>query len=902
MNLNSNIREAADMNKKLCVISHTHWDREWYMPFELFRLRLVDLIDRLFGILEKNPEYIFHLDAQTVVLEDYLEIRPEKRDLLKEYITKGNIVVGPWYLQNDFYLTSGEATIRNLLVGTKIAESFGKCTYVGYVPDQFGNISQLPQILKNFGIDNFIFGRGFGPEEFTIPPREFIWQGADGSELLAIHMSNWYNNAQRISTDAQKAKRLADIIESNCSGGATTEYLLLMNGVDHLEAQDDLLEAINNYNQIENVSSVMKQYNLQQYVEDVKAAHKRDQTALYTYKGELRQGHLWNILPGTLSSRSYLKTANIKMQNTFEKRLEPLHSMLELCGCSGFYSYDHFQYGWKKLLQNHPHDSICGCSRDEVHDHMEDNYQKLSEFSEELLRRGLVELFYHSEAVRLNKHKYAIHVVNTTSIPLSNTVRVTVDFLPSDHIKNFTVTDIYGNPVEFKIISKQAEVRDIVSPLNLPCGLPVDRYEIYINADHISPFSSKGYYIVPNDKEPESVQNTSSTTLENEWLKVSVEESGKINVYFKKTGAHFEDILYFEDITDRGCTYNHDSGGDSPITTEHLTPTIETLEHNEFNQSVKLSWDFQLPESYLWEERKRSNIFKNNKIDLILSLNARDSFLNISYCVDNQCCDHRLRIVFDSHFVHSVCYADTPFDIIKREKAAKTTDLTVVDFPNSSFVAMQQANSGFAILTEGTQEAEILDDSKIALTLVRSTGVINRSFDTLQQNGGQQWRCPGNQCIRTIAGRFAVVNYEGNVYDANLPNLVTAFTTPLCAISLPCDRKLFSGGSPAVQDTELEELFYLPDYYEDALMADNQPPVSVAGKFIHMSAMKLSEDKKGIVLRFYNSSDSDTVATLRYRKKIYQTNMQETDRTFLGEGTVEIPVKSKEIITTYLEL
>jgi len=101
------------------------------MPFDKFRLKLVDMFDHLLDIIAQYPEYIFHMDAQTVVLEDYLEIRPGKRELLKKYIAKGNIIVGPWYLQNDFYLTSGEATIRNLLEGRRLAKEFGGCGTAG---------------------------------------------------------------------------------------------------------------------------------------------------------------------------------------------------------------------------------------------------------------------------------------------------------------------------------------------------------------------------------------------------------------------------------------------------------------------------------------------------------------------------------------------------------------------------------------------------------------------------------------------------------------------------------------------------------------------------------------------------------------------------------------------------
>ena len=103
--------------KQFHVISHTHWDREWYQPFEVFRHRLVDLIDHLLEIYREYPEYVFELDAQTVCLEDYLEVRPYRRAELERYIRSGNLKVGPWYVQNDFFLTGGEESAGGNRVG-----------------------------------------------------------------------------------------------------------------------------------------------------------------------------------------------------------------------------------------------------------------------------------------------------------------------------------------------------------------------------------------------------------------------------------------------------------------------------------------------------------------------------------------------------------------------------------------------------------------------------------------------------------------------------------------------------------------------------------------------------------------------------------------------------------------
>lgn len=294
--------------KYFCVVSHTHWDREWYMPLEWFKLKLVDLIDHLLATLEKYPAYIFHLDAQTVVLEDYLEYRPSRRETLRRYITEGRLVVGPWYLQNDFYLTSGESTIRNLLEGRRIAASFGNCGKVGYAADQFGNISQLPQILNNFGLDNFVFGRGLadyevGPQGEVITkttPSEFIWEGADGSRVLAVHMAFWYNNAQRFSEDIEVSKLLLDCVEKQFEGVAVTPYLLLMNGVDHLEAQDNLLPILDTLQK----DYAVRQYHMEAYIRQVQAYIEEHQVPLKTYKGELRHGGDLSLLKGTLSSQA----------------------------------------------------------------------------------------------------------------------------------------------------------------------------------------------------------------------------------------------------------------------------------------------------------------------------------------------------------------------------------------------------------------------------------------------------------------------------------------------------------------------------------------------------------------------------------------------------------------------
>jgi mannosylglycerate hydrolase len=152
------------------LVSHTHWDREWYLSFEQFRAMLVRMVDELLDLLARDPEYkCFTLDGQTIVLEDYLEIKPERAEEIRRLVAEGRLLIGPWYILPDEFLVSGEATIRNLLFGRRLAQQFGGGMKVGYIPDSFGHVAMMPAILNGFDIDNAVLYRGFGgePEQKT---------------------------------------------------------------------------------------------------------------------------------------------------------------------------------------------------------------------------------------------------------------------------------------------------------------------------------------------------------------------------------------------------------------------------------------------------------------------------------------------------------------------------------------------------------------------------------------------------------------------------------------------------------------------------------------------------------------------------------------------------------------
>ena len=226
---------------KFYVISHTHWDREWYQTFQNYRYRLVRMMDNLIEGLEKDEEYkVFHLDGQTIVLNDYLEIRPENRERLTKLIQEGRIVIGPWYVMPDEFLISGEALIKNLQMGHKICAQYGvEPMKNGYVTDIFGHNSQFPQILNGFEIHSATLYRGIGDYEKDA----FLWKSPDGSEVVAAKLeaersySNFYfavrwpfeGREYDEKEVVEKMRTLADRARQM----AATEAVLMMDGVDH---------------------------------------------------------------------------------------------------------------------------------------------------------------------------------------------------------------------------------------------------------------------------------------------------------------------------------------------------------------------------------------------------------------------------------------------------------------------------------------------------------------------------------------------------------------------------------------------------------------------------------------------------------------------------------------------
>ena len=346
------------MKKQVIAYLHTHWDREWYREFEVFRLRLLRVFDNVLNLLETNKIPSFYFDGQVSALLDYLEIRPEKEKIVRKFIKEKRLFIGPFYTLVDEFLTDRTAFEKNLQIGLKISKDFGCTDFIGYLADTFGHSQNVPKILQEFGIDKCVVWRGCGDI-----PAEFTFNEINTVNLIRGYFMDIFSAPMTIEKKAEWLKDNLDKIAKK-SG----DYLLLPIGADHLGIEPDIKE------QIEKVNELLIDYEIRlsspfEYFELVKDNFKQ-----FEWNDELRDNSLTFILPGSYSARLKLKQYNVKCTYL----LEQADKLQKKYGSK----YDSIiEYAYKLLLKNQAHDGICGCSTDLVHRENITRYEKIIEIA-----------------------------------------------------------------------------------------------------------------------------------------------------------------------------------------------------------------------------------------------------------------------------------------------------------------------------------------------------------------------------------------------------------------------------------------------------------------------------------------------------------------------------------------
>ncbi len=886
---------AEKARYKIHLVSHTHWDREWYLPFEETRVKLVKLVDRLFKILDSDPDYrYFVLDGQAVILEDYLQIRPEKRGLLKRYICQGRIFVGPWYVLPDEFLVSGESLIRNLQLGHQVAEEFGRVMKVGYLPDPFGHISQLPQILQGFGIASMIFSRGLGDEGEKIGS-EFTWIGPDGSRLLAVRQATGgYWDTQALGYDNPDAsgntkeplnlKKALDVINRNkllLTKYARTQHLLANNGEDFLEPQPEIPQIIQYLNNHLSDATVIHS-NYEDLVSEIKASHPR----LDSLEGEMRSGRYLFLLPGVLSTRIYQKQANEKTQTYLEKIAEPLATLAWLEGQE--YPEEILRQAWKYLLQCHPHDSICGSGVDEVHRDVMRRFTWSQQISRAVAETSLKYLAEKIDTTTDDTASQPIIVFNTLNWTRTNIVSVKLPVEGTHqyhHLPGLEIIDDSGRrtPLQINELRRASEKPGEIE-LSFLAEIPPYGYQVYFLA------STQG------TEQQSSTLKISIDSVENEYFHIRVNRNGTLNVRDKDSNIIFNGLLIFEDVEDAGDEYNFSPANLSQrITTENCDAKITVQEKGPVSATLKIEIPLDLPEELTKDRNSRSEKTTHCHLENYVTLHSGVRRIDIRTVFENKAKDHRLRAVFPTDIKTSHSDAESQFDIIRRK-----IDLpTVTDWkeppapthPQQSFVTISDEKKSLTLINQGLPEYEALqtkNGAALTLTLLRCVGWLSREdLKTRRGRAGPIIPTPEAQCLGEHEFRYALIpNKQGG---KNKPVWLEAYNhnTPLLAQATP------------------QHLGSLPKKHTF---------LQITPETVLVSAFKKAEYKEaGILLRAYNldpGKNKFEIKTYREVKQAHLLNLDETPKSSekesellqTSQNKIQLKINPHQIITTQIDL
>ena len=906
--------------RKVHVISHTHWDREWYLTFQEFRVNLTHVVKKVLDALENDADFDhFLLDGQAIVLEDHLQVCPEDEERIKNHVASGALQIGPWYMLPDEFLVSGESLARNLLVGSAICERFGGAQSVGYMADSFGHPAQIPQILREGGLDSFVYTRGNG-SELEETGHEYLWQAPDGSTVTAIqqcggycagaglgHEEIWHAHTRRavqIPLAIEKVRKWFDELGRLSNG----DVVLMNNGCDHFPPQRELgcvLGALRKeFPDVEFVHST-----LEKYLDDVREGG----FATKTFSGELCQGRYFHILSGVWSARMYLKQRNDQVQ----RRLADVESV---CAYTHFAHDRYYPAGtllhcWKELLKNHPHDSICGCSTDDVHRDMLPRFDESQRTAEQVIRRELEHLAPTFAEDAKDDRDTVLCVFNPLPYRRTETIRRMVVLQPFgiDHA-DLQLLDEDGNEVPMRILEthyverfwgidyrvmldtdaqhhKLTTYRRKFRDRFVKSVAEKDTADCFLMLEFVGELPATGHvnFRLTGRESDSPVAALSAVRsgdrwIENELVRVDVAKNGTLTLTDKSSGRVHDGLAVFEDIGDCGDEYDF-----SPVEPS-LTSRDAVAEVRVRDGCLHVRLEMEVPRELEPGDRtRRGDAMHSAMPSLYVSLAPGSPVVDIRCFPHTWSNDSRQRLLFpsladapgvtsDGHFFANDRAIERPDDADFVQPHAET-------FPQQDFSLVHDGEGGIAVLAQGLPEVAPLPDGDrlgLAVTLQRSVGWLSRDdFPTRRnQNAGPTIHTPDAQVERSGECRLALVPFSGDWKTAGIRRLSERWRRPPLVIQGVEDNEQRSPG--------------------DFLTVDD-PLVSV-------TAIKRHEDRDTLIVRLFTDSAEPHDAEVRLGPEIeaaWRVDLRERRQHVLplaDPHTVRVPLRPHGLATLELQL
>lgn len=826
----------------------THWDREWYEPFQEFRMWLVELIDELMDLMERDKDYkSFHLDGQTIVIEDYLEIRPEQRERLLRHLKERRLLIGPWYNLPDEWLVSGESLIRNLMRGYRICRELGVAPLdFAYTPDQFGHIAALPMIMSGFGLKTGIVWRGTQDETY---PAQFIWEGPDGSRMIYYKLMDKGSYGpfdflarrpikQAGYSEESFKERFEPYFKEEVARG-TAPVVLLLDAIDHQRPDPEmpnlLAQLRERYPAIEFCWTSLEEYGRE-------LLKYQDRYPLR--KGELREPLRDSkrvaqyLIVHTISSRADIKKRNDACAALLEKWCEPCALFALMDGQSPTLRY--LDKAWEYLLKNHPHDSICGCSIDQVHRDMQYRFDQAEMIGEGLLRRALAPMGNASAESECWRN---VAVCNPLPQAQTGVFDATLYF-PSDYGKTtghtyhdglatgeaynkFHLVDGEGKRLTYQHrgIERGVECRrlDAAGRETITTG---DLYHVAVEME-LPSCGISGFSIQGTDDATRTFGSllTGPMSASNGNISIAVANDGSVTLG-KNDGPEFRGLFLYEDAGDCGDGWTRGIPVHDTVFRSYGSAVTTGIEENgPLRVTFRIERQLLLPRRLDSRAYTRSNDRVAVDITDFITLEKHNNALKVRTVINNTAEDHRLRVLFPTRCDATVSFADTPFAVVERDVFIPATTALWQERINeekafTSFCGVTGTLGGLAIASPGgLHEYAVLQtaERELALTLFRA---FRKTVGKPEERDGQ--------LAGLLSFEYALVPFEGVLKPVDLLREVAELQTP--------PRFFTTASSPS-------EMSFFSVEHGNAVV----------------TAIKPVADGKAGIVRFWNPSDKDVV-------------------------------------------
>lgn len=872
-------RHADRVRIRCHFVSNTHWDREWMYSAQRTRHMLVYMMDLLLDILAREPAYgPFHLDSQTLPLRDYIEIRPEREEEIRRHVKAKRLHVGPWYCLPDEFCVGGESLIRNLLLGHRIARHLGRVSKSGYSPFSWGQISQMPQIYRGFGIDVTTFYRGVNT--LVAPESEFVWAGPDGTEIVVSRLAPrprynaWYI-LQRPAYWGAKLDALNDFELAWDAGHAPFRM------IDEAHAALDYKLAHQRYGYDASAIPAAARQALEEQDDDWSTPHRlwscghdsscpdlrelrmiadaadalQDRADVFassmeafekeirrhrsprwpTVTGEMRhtytKGSSSMLLGWILSARTWIKQDNFRTERELTRCAEPAAAFARFLGAPYPRPFLDAAYEW--LVQNHAHDSIGGCACDAVSDDMRYRFRQAREIATCVLEEAMVSIAGSVAFGRAASDDAGLILLNTTPARRSEVVPLVLDTPAHWEPKGFEIVDAKGAAVPCQVVAAESPFQERVhNPNDVFCFVTAHRHHVRIETGAV-PGMGYGSFHVRRAQRPGGADRGSlragPRTMENEHVRVKINANGTFDVLHLETGRACRGLGFFRDSGAAGNPWQHvPPPQDGVFTTLKERAETAILHDGALECALRVQIPWRIPASLSSDRQRRSDDLAAFPIENTVTLRKGQRWVEVTTRLDNTAKDHYLRVSFPTRIDAGHVDVQSQFDVVRRPiarpAATEFDDEYQPEQPMNSFVDISDGEAGLAILNDGLKAYEAHDDPErtVSITLLRALRMrffVPEKFDHPGHSDGSQ--CPGPHVFR-----YAILPHAGDWASAGVWQAAEEFTTPLLAAQVGITDH---GREPRSRSF-----------------------LEVRPERLHVSAVKRSENGRGWIVRLFN--------------------------------------------------